>query len=444
MTSHQEKRSGREQSSLLRVASVVLAAASTVMLAQPVMAADYTITGSSNTYLRMTRTINKEDLYPLYEYLRFSVTAAEKDGSATSLHLGAWGRVDLVDKSSDHYTDGDLQYGYLSYQAAKNNLVINAGRQFITEGVAADRVDGLYVRSDFAAGITAAAFAGSPVVTTPNYKGGDFIYGARVAQGKPGLYSVGVSALRNESDNARDREEEGLDLWIHPVKQVDLTGRSSYNSITDGWMEHAYTLSVAPIDAVTVSADFSRINYQDYFYNVTTNAFALAGNGGLLDPREKVTAAGVSAAWTPVKNLTVAAEYKNYGYEILGSADYVGGKVAYTTADALSLGASGHRMDGSTDRTRYYDYRLYALKKTGHTELGVDFYNVIFDRPIDGVKSSYALTGIAGYEFTEKLNVGGEIEYSQSPDFNREWRALVKVAYAFETKGGEKGGKSEK
>ncbi|MBU5614903.1 hypothetical protein KOL99_18445 [Geomonas sp. Red51] len=441
MISH-EKRSGCEQSSLLKIAWVMLAASS-VTLAQPVMAADYTITGSSNTYLRMTRTINKEDLYPLYEYLRFSVTAAEKDGSATSLHVGAWGRVDLFDKSTDHYTDGDLQYGYLSYQAAKNNLLVNAGRQFITEGVATERVDGLYVRSDFAAGITAAAFAGSPVVTTPNYKGGDFIYGGRVAQGKPGLYSVGVSALRDESDKAHDREEEGIDLWVHPVKQVDLTGRSSYNSITGGWMEHAYTLSVAPIDAVTVSADLSRINYEDYFYSVTTTAFALQP-GGLLDPREKVTAAGVSAAWTPVKNLTVAAEYKNYGYELLGSADYVGGKVAYTTADALSLGASGHRMDGSSDRTRYYDYRLYALKKTGHTEFGVDFYNVIFDRPIDGVKSSYALTGIAGYEVTEKLKVGGDIEYSQSPDFDKEWRALVKVAYAFDMKCGEKGGKSEK
>jgi hypothetical protein len=101
-------------------------------------------------------------------------------------------------------------------------------------------------------------------------------------------------------------------------------------------------------------------------------------------------------------------------------------------------------MIGDSERLRYYDYRLYALKKVGHAELGLDFYNVIFDRPIDGVKSSFALTGIAGYEVTEKLKVGGDVEYSQSPDFDREWRALVKVAYAFDMKTGEKGGKSEK
>ena len=56
MISHHEKRSGREQSSLLKIAWVVLAASS-VSLAQPVMAADYTITGNSNTYLRMTSRI---------------------------------------------------------------------------------------------------------------------------------------------------------------------------------------------------------------------------------------------------------------------------------------------------------------------------------------------------------------------------------------------------
>ncbi len=443
MISHQEEGSGREKCSLLRTAWVVLAASS-VMLAQPVLAADYTITGSSNTYLRMTRTISKDDLYPLYEYLRFSVSTAEKDGSSVSLHLGAWGRLDLVDKSSDHYTDGDLQYGFLSYQGAKNNLVVNVGRQFVTEGVAAERIDGLYARSDFAAGFTAAAFVGQPVVTDPSYKGGDYIYGGRVAQGKAGLYTIGVSALRNESDVARDREEEGVDVWLHPVKQVDLTGRSSYNSITSGWMEHAYTLSVAPIDQVTLSADFSRINYSDYFYNVTTTAFALKNNGGALDPNEELTTYGASAAWTPKKDLTVAAEYKKYDYEIQGSGDYVGGKVAWTAPGALSLGGSVHRMIGDSERLRYYDYRLYALKKVGHAELGLDFYNVIFDRPIDGVKSSFALTGIAGYEVTEKLKVGGDVEYSQSPDFDREWRALVKVAYAFDMKTGEKGGKSEK
>ena len=447
MISHQEERSGYEQSSLLRIAWVVLAASS-VMLSKPVMAAEYTVVGDSNTYLRMKTTVDKNDLYPLYEYLRFSVSVAEKDGSATSLHLGAWGRADLGDKSTNDRVDGDLQYGFISYQGAKNNLVLNAGRQFVTEGVATERIDGLYVRNDLAAGFAAAAFIGSPVVTDPigRLSGGEFIYGGRLSQGKPGLYSVGLSALKSNGENdSRDREEQGLDLWVHPLQQLDITGRSSYNSITSGWMEHAYTISVAPLDTLTISADLSRVNYEDYFFNVTTSAFSLInGTSGIISPDEELTTAGIAAAWSPTKNVTVAADYKNYSYDLAGDADYFGGRVAFVLPDSLSAGLSVHRMEGATDRLRYSEYRLYALKKLGAVDLAADLFNVSYDKSINGVKDSFALTGSAGYRFNEKLRVWADLEYSQSPDFDNELRGLVKVAYAFDMKRSEGGGNSEK
>ena len=447
MISHQEERSGREKSSLLRIASVVLAASS-VMLVQPVLAAEYSISGDSNTYLRMKKTVGKDNLYPLYEYLRFSVSMAEQDGSATSLHLGAWGRADLGDRSTNDRVDGDLQYGYLSYQGAKNNLTLNAGRQFVTDGVATERIDGLYVRSDFAAGFAGSAFVGSPVVTEPHdaLPGGETIYGGRLSQGKPGLYSIGVSALRCEGETKdRDREEQGLDFWIHPIQQVDLTGRSTYSSVTGGWMEHAYTLSVAPLDKLTVSADLSRVNYRDYFYNVTTTAFSLFnGTTGILDPEEELTTAGISASYGVAKNVTVAADYKNYGYEKAGNADYFGASATFAMPDSLSAGCSLHRMEGAADRLRYTEMRLYALKKLGNVDLAADLFNVTYDRKISDVRNSFALTGSAGYRFDERLKVWADLEYSQSPDFDHELRGLVKVAYAFDTKRSEGGGKSEK
>lgn len=443
MISHQEERSGCDQR-LLKTAWVVLAASS-VMLASPVLAAEYSVSGDSNTYLRMKTTVGKNDLYPLYEYLRLSVSMAEKDGSATSLHLGAWGRGDLGDKSGQDRVDGDLQYGYLSYQGAKNNLTLNAGRQFVTEGVATERIDGLYVRSDLAAGFAGSAFVGAPVVTDEiaNLKGTDTIYGGRLSQGKPGLYTVGVSALRSEGDGPRDREEQGIDFWVHPLKQVDITGRSNYSTITSGWMEHAYTVSVAPMDILTVSADLSHINYKDYFYNTTTSAFTLVG-GGIMDPEEKLTAAGLSAAVTPVKNVTVAAEYRNYSYDKAGDANYGGARVAYALPDSLSAGCSLHRMQGENSRLRYTDFRLYALKQLGKVDVAADLFNVSYDNSINGVKNSVALTGSAGYRFNEKLRVWADLEYSKSPDFDNELKGLLKVAYAFDMKRSEGGAKSEK
>jgi hypothetical protein len=441
LISRQEKRSGCKKSSLLSTAWLVLAAASP-LLAQPATAAEYSISGESNTFLRMKSTIDDRNTYPLYEYLRLSVAVAEKDGSATSLHLGAWGRVDLGDKWTQDRVDGDLQYGYLSYRGAKNNLLLNAGRQFVTEGVATERIDGLSVRSDLAAGFAASAFVGSPVVSEPNFEGGDVIYGGRVSQGKQGLYSVGLSALRSEGDDDREREEQGIDIWVHPLKQVDITGRSSYNSLTSGWMEHAYTVSVAPMDQLNLSADFSRVNYNDFFYHVTTSALSLTN--GILLPNEEQTALGLRASYSPVKNLTLAADYKNFHYSVAGDADYFGGGASYALPGSLTTGFGVHRMDGASDRLQYTECRLYALKQLGKLDLAADFFNVNYDQRVNDVKNSFALTGSAGYRFTEKLKVWGDLEYSQSPDFDHEMRGLVRVAYAFDTIYSDGRGKSEK
>ena len=440
MISHQEKVSGCVRSGLPGRGCLLLAAA-LLLPAQPGEAAQYSISGDSNTFLRMRNTVDDKDIYPLYEYLRLSVAAADKEGSATSLQLGAWGRVDLGDKWAGDRADGDLRYGYLSYHGSKNNLLVNAGRQFVTEGVAVERVDGLYLRSDLAAGFGAAAFLGSPVVTEPNFKGGEFIFGGRLSQGRPGYYSVGLSSLKNEGENdSRDREEHGVDLWLHPLKQVDLTGRSSYNSLTSGWMEHAYALTLTPLEMLTVSGDISQVNYDDYFFHVTTSALSLSN--GIIVPGEELTALGAKVALTPVKDLTLFGDYKNYHYALAGDAHYGGGGLSYALP-SLSVGASGHRMYGAIERLRYYDARVYALARLGAVDLAADFFNVNYDQRINGVKNSFALTGSAGYRFNEKLRIWADLEYSQSPDFDDEVTGLVKLAYAFDTTRSE-GGKSEK
>ena len=439
MISHQENRSGWGNC-LLNKAWLVLAAA-LLLSAPPARAAEYQVSGDSNTFLRMRNTVDDKNIYPLYEYLRLSVTSAEKDGSAISLHTGAWGRVDLGDKWSDDRADGDLQYGYLSYRGANNNLTVNAGRQFVTEGVAVERVDGLYLRSDLAAGFGAAAFLGSPVVTEPNFNGGEFLFGGRLSHSYKGLYWVGLSALKSEGENdSRDREEQGIDLWLHPVKQLDLTGRSSHNSLTSGWMEHAYTLSFAPLEMLTLSGDFQQVNYDDYFFHVTTSALSLTN--GIIVPGEKMTAAGARVALVPVKNLTLSGDYRNYHYSIAGDAHYGGGGLSYALP-SLTLGVSGHRMYGAIERLRYYEARCFALAKLGAVDLAAEFFNINYDQRINGVKNSLALTGSAGYRFNEKLRVWADLEYSQSPDFDDEVRGLVKLAYAFDMARSE-GGKSEK
>jgi len=409
----------------------------------PAFASDYSLSGESRTIVRMRTTTDDKDLYPLYEYLNMSLSKKLEDGASLSMHLGAWGRVDLADKTTSEYTDSDLQYGFLSYRGAKNNSVINLGRQFVIEGVAAEKVDGLYVRNDFNGGITAAAFVGAPVASETDSGVANLVYGARISHSNPKYYTIGLSFLKNEKDNgAQYREEEGIDLWFHPIRQFDLVGRSSYNSITNDWMEHTYTMTITPADPVRITAGVSAINYRDYMHTITTNA--LRPTNFTVNPNTSLITSNVGISCRVLKNLTIAADYKNYDYDTENTSDYYGGKVDFSLQDGFIAGAAFHHMVGDTDRLRYYETRLYALKKMKQLEMSADLTNVRYEERINGVRNSLSITGSVGYAIKENLKLVGDLEYSENPEFNNELRGLVKLTYAFDNKQSEGRGKSEK
>jgi len=394
-------------------------------------AANITYTGEFNTLLRMGKDVNKRELYPVYEQIRLQADKTLADGSALSFQLGAWGRLDLADKSSSHDTEGDIQYALLSYQGAKNNLVINLGRQFVAEGVAAEILDGLYIRQDFKAGFGAAAYVGRPVMTTVHEKDVDTVYGARLSHTLPNYYTIGLSVLKSDRDSDRYREEEGIDLWVRPMDGLDLTGRTSYNSITTGWMEHAYALSYTPIESLKLSVDLANINYRHYFHNMTMAAFSL--KNGAINPDENMVSIGGSVAYDLTKDLTVTADFKNYDYKILGQSNYYGGKVSYQLPESLMLGAGFYRMDGDTSRLRYNELRTYVSKKLGKTDLTADFITLMYDKSVAGMKNSYIVTGAASYAFGKKVKAGADIEYSRTPDFDNQLRGILKLSYLFDT-----------
>ncbi len=424
--------------------------ASSLLCSLPLMASDYSFSGESNTIFRMRSTTDnmgtKKTILPAYEYLRLSMVDNRSDGSGVMFHLGAWGRADLADKStaSSSSTEGDLQYAYLTYRAPKSNAVATLGRQFISEGVAAERFDGVYLRSDFDYGFGASAFVGNSVMTETSNKGGALIYGARISHTNSKYYTVGLSALKNfREDKSIFREEEGLDLWVRPFSQVDITGRSAYNSITNGWMENNYALAYTPLSSLRIGVDYSQINIKDYLASVTTSALSLTNP--VWKNNDKQTFAGASVSYTGVSNLALTADYKFYNYDKSGDAAFFGGKASYTMADSYVVGGSLHFMDGGVDRLRYTELRAFVSTKIDQMDLTLDAMNINYDKSINGSNNSYSITGAAGYTINRKLKVGADIEYSKNPDFDNEVRGLVKATYSFDTKLVAEGGKkSEK
>lgn len=402
------------------------------LLSLPGLSPAVTLSGDSSTYLQSRQLADKTRVLGGYEYLDFMV---QNLGSETiSFHTGGWLRYDFEGKEYGTRPNEDLQYSYLSFKSKRDNVVMNLGRVMVFEGAAAERVDGMYARTDLKGGFGISLFGGRPVETNDNFPGNNVIYGARVSQQRMGVYQIGVSALQEEKNSTDYRKEAAVDLWVHPVAKVDITGRSSWNEITHDFMEHAYVLMLGPFSRLRLDTSFTLINYDDYFFRTTTPVFLLSP--GIIEPHEKVRILGETASVSVTDKLLLTADYRNYDYTIAGKADYYGGGVKFRATDSGGAGLAYHRMKGEAKALQYNEYRVYAYAKIAKVNLTLDALDVAYDTPVNNVKDSYSVSLAARYSLTEALNVGGDVEYSHNPDFERDVRGLIKLIYHFGPKGG--------
>ncbi len=383
------------------------------------------ISGDSNTYVQSREDVDK--ILGAYEYLNFS---AQDAGKELSFHFGGWLRYDLKGEEFDKKSNSDLQYGYLSYKSTSNNAVVNLGRVMVFEGVAAERVDGIYARTDLVHNFGVSAFGGNPVETNINLPGSDTIYGARLSHQIPGLYRIGVSALKEEKNSEDFRKEEGIDLWLRPIDKIELMGNSKYNAITNDWANHSYFLVLGPIARIRLNTEASVINYKDYFTGATSPVFSF--QPAVLDQNEKVRSLGEQIAYGVTDNLNISVDYKAYTYSIAGDAKYYGGNVKYSVVKAGGAGLSVHKMDGSDDRLKYDEYRAYVFGKFGKADVTLDALDVKYQEAINGVKDAYSVSLAAAYELAEKLKIGADVEYSKNPDFDQDIRTFFKLMYSFD------------
>lgn len=422
------------------VLGIVIAVSLFMPMAMPSTAIAASVTGNSRTYLLSREGTGNLKFMPLYEYLDLSVQ--DLPNESISVHFGGWLGVDLNDSSfgNDKKKGSDIQYGYVSYRAKENNAVVNLGRVMVFEGIAAERLDGIYARTDIKGGFGIAAFGGAPVDTGENLPGNNMIYGARLSHQNAGLYTIGLSYLNQEKNDLTFREEEGIDLWVKPMSKVELMGRSSYNVETSGWMEHTYFLILGPFDKLRFNTEASRINYGDYFAAVTTPALKLTPQWSFMYSGEKVNILGEEIVYAINKNWSVSVDYKSYGYHINGDASYYGGKATYVAPKSYNAGLSFHRMDGQTSvlKYKYDEFRVYASKKMDKLDVAVDVIDIKYAEPINDVTNAYSAAIAAGYELQKNLKVGVDITYAKNPDFDKDVRLFAKVIYGFDMSTGSK------
>ena len=407
-----------------------------------VMAADVTV-DSSTLFGFGTRDINggkSETLSPATQFL--GLTADKLADGNLSLNLYGWGRTDLADKSYNNDTStGNLTYGYLQYRFDQANAHIRVGRHFIREGIVNEQIDGISARTDLPMGFGLSAFGGATVHTT-DISGetsdgkGDARYGGRANYRYKGLLEIGLSGVY-ESDaptllthTAANYRRVGGDIWLTPVKTIDIIGHSSYNTETKQFAEHSYLLTIKPVQHLVLSGE-----YNSYLINGTPFTWSMF-SASALKPTDNSSTAGVIASYEINKNLDLAVDYKHYTREF-GTADRYGFDTRVNFKDNTIRGGIGyHYLDAGEGfaitpytSASYHEVRCYAMQDTKSYFAAIDLLGDFFKEKIYNESSALEATVSLGYHLTPALALSGDLSYGRNPQFTEEVKGLLRLTY---------------
>src|SRR5512146_501048 len=356
---------------------------------------------------------------PLYEYL--SGDAGNIGGSSFSFHFYGWGRQDLQDATTSSETTGELGSAYLQYLHPTGNAEMRLGRFFLTEGAAAEIMDGLFLKARTPLGLGVSVFGGVPAeASITSTDTGDSIYGGRVFYARPGFTEIGVSYLQEKGTfQGQDRKEIGGDLWLRPFAKVELIGRASYNDATRALAYQRYLLRVSPVARVDFSVGYEAYKYKDYFQTALNPVFLFP----TVDNNDKAQTIFAALDVEVVKGLTLTLGGKRIRHDSADPGDATRGegglKYVYNNLrDAAGVTAAVVTAD--QDENAYQEYRGYATYSPGKWRFALDALTHRYKESIVGVKNAYQVVGSAGYRLFEVLQLSGDLTYTKSPQFEED------------------------
>lgn len=391
-------------------------------------AADVSV--SSKTFLRYYEREfaggKKDKLAPLNEYL--SGDASNLGGMPLAFHFYGWGRVDLSDPSGTGRQSGDLGSAYLEYLHPQGNGQAKLGRFFLTEGAAMEILDGAFIKMTTPVGIGVSAYGGSPVeqsiidATRP----GSSLYGGRVFFVHPGFVELGVSYLKeNGTFEGKDRELYGGDFWLGIAGPVELTGQAKYNRATKAMAQQRYAVRLIPAVRFDVSVGYESYSYKDLFQTALQPVFLAP----TIDNSDKVRTIFGIVDWEAVPGLTLEVAAKNIRHDRSDPGDAKRGElgVRYAFNDKKDVfGLSAAAVTGDYAKNEYNEFRGFVTYSPSKARLALDVLTQRYKQPISGKDKTDQVVASAGYKVLPYLSVSGNLTYTQSPTFQKDYAGLLR------------------
>ncbi|MGE5189430.1 MAG: hypothetical protein ACM3NF_05180 [Gemmatimonadota bacterium] len=416
-----------------------LACAVVPLLALPAPSRGAEVSLSSRTYaLYYERDVpggETQHFAPLYEYL--SGDARGLGGRPFSFHFYGWGRQDLADDSGTGPRSGDVGSAYLQYLHPQGNAEMRLGRFFLAEGTAAEILDGVFVKMRTPVGLGVSLFGGLPVERTiTGTQTGDSLYGGRVFFAAAGYAEIGATYLKEKGPfQGDDREMAGGDLWLRPGIPVELSGRATYNIATSALASQRYVLRVLPIAAVDLAVGYEAYQYKDLFQTALNPAFLAPA----LDNGDEVRTMFATIGIDVGKGLTVEGGVKSIRHDRNDPGDARRGEagIRYAFNDRKDvLGLSAATVSADRDENEYQEYRAFASYSPAAWRFALDALTQRYKAAIDGIKNAYQVVASAGWQAAAHLKISGDLTYTKSPRFDKDYAGMIRLALDFGTSTG--------
>ena len=398
---------------------------------------------SSKTYLRYYEREsaggNKDTFAPLYEYL--SADAANLGGKPVAFHFYGWGRVDLSDPSGSEKTSGEIGSAYMEYLHPQGNAQAKLGRFFLTEGAAMEMLDGAFVKATTPLGLGVSVYGGAPVEYSVlnGTKGGSALYGTRVFFVQAGYAEIGASYLRENGtfQEGKDRELFGGDLWLRVAPSVELTAQASYNRSVREMASQRYAVRIVPGATFDISAGYESYTYKGLFQPTLNPAFVSPS----LDNNDKVGTIFGIVDWAFVPGWTLEVAGKNIRHDKLDPGDANRGEVGlrYSYNDKKDIaGLSAAFVAADRVENEYREYRGFASYSPSKLRLTLDALTQRYKQEIYGKKNQYQVVATAGYQVLAALHLSGDLTYTQSPNYSKDYAGLLRATLELGTTTGGK------
>jgi hypothetical protein len=422
-------------------AVVAIALLLPLLFAGTAPAADLSL--SSKTYLRYyERELaggNKDTFAPLYEYL--SADATNLGGMPVAFHFYGWGRVDLSDPSGSGKESGDLGSAYLEYLHPQGNAQMKLGRFFLTEGAAMETLDGAFVKATTPLGLGVSVYGGAPVEQSilNGTRVGSSLYGGRVFFVEAGYAEIGASYLKESGtfQGGKDRELVGGDLWLRVGGPVELSGQATYNRSVREMASQRYAVRIVPGATFDISAGYESYTYKGLFQSTLNPAFVFPA----LDNDDKVRTIFGIVDWTFVPGWTLEVAGKNIRHDKSDPGDANRGEAGlrYSYNDKKDVaGFSAAFVAADREENEYREYRGFATYSPPKIRLALDALTQQYKREIYGKKKAYQVVASAGYQVLAALQLSGDLTYTQSPNYSKDYAGLLRATLELGTTTGGK------